>query len=134
MHDSVLPHYAATEQGTRMTEQGQEGFRLSLGGRPVNVFTGPSAYSNSAQIVVSFFDFSFEFNQTVPVESQAGELPGVSTSLVQRIVMSPQHAKAFLNALQQNVDHYEQQFGEIPPAPQLPPQEPPAQENEGESP
>jgi hypothetical protein len=116
-----------------VAEQNPEGFRFSVGGRPVNILTGPSAYCNSAQIVVSFFDFNFDFNQTVPVQAEEGELPAVSTNLVQRIVMSPQHAKAFLNALQQNVDHYERQFGQIPPAPQLP-QEPPAQEDERETP
>ncbi len=31
-----------------------------------------------------------------------------------RIIVSPRHAKRLLRALQENVEHYEQAFGEIP--------------------
>ena len=35
-----------------------------------------------------------------------------------RIILSPQHAKRFMAALQDNINRYEQNFGEIAPATQ----------------
>jgi hypothetical protein len=48
-------------------------------------------------------------------------LPATSVNLVQRVVMSPEHAKAFLELLRESVANYEEQFGEIKPAPKQPP-------------
>lgn len=39
--------------------------------------------------------------------------PEVSNYLVERIVMSPQHTKAFLRVLAENVARYEERMGEI---------------------
>lgn len=33
-----------------------------------------------------------------------------------RVILSPQHAKRFVAAMQDNIGRYEQNFGEIPPA------------------
>jgi hypothetical protein len=33
-----------------------------------------------------------------------------------RVILSPQHAKRFVAALQENINRYEQNFGEIAPA------------------
>ena len=35
-----------------------------------------------------------------------------------RVILSPQHAKRFVAALQENINRYEQNFGEIAPAQQ----------------
>ena len=35
-----------------------------------------------------------------------------------RVILSPQHAKRFVAALQDNISRYEQSFGEITPVPQ----------------
>ena len=35
-----------------------------------------------------------------------------------RVILSPQHAKRFVAALQENINRYEQNFGEITPAQQ----------------
>jgi hypothetical protein len=41
-------------------------------------------------------------------------LPGVpKTKVYARIVMAPQHAKSLSRALTENVEKYEQQYGEI---------------------
>lgn len=41
-------------------------------------------------------------------------LPGVpKTKVYARIIMTPQHAKSFLKALEENIKKYETQFGEI---------------------
>jgi hypothetical protein len=109
-----------------MTEQGQGGLRFSIG--PT---AGPSPYCNNAKITLSFFDFYIEFLQNVPVlGGQTGVPPENAPNLVQRIVMSPEHAKAFLELLGESVANYEKQFGEIKPKPDLPP---PPQANEMES-
>jgi hypothetical protein len=50
----------------------------------------------------------------------ARALPGLPKARVlSRIIMTPQHAKSFLGALEQNLKNYEEQFGpiKIPGAP-----------------
>jgi hypothetical protein len=110
-----------------VTEQGP--FRLSLGSS--GGVGGPTAYSNNVQLLLSSWDITFEFSQFALIPSEEeGQPPVASKIIVQRIVMSPQHAKAFLNILSENLDAWERQFGEI----QLPRQEPnPPQTGEGES-
>jgi hypothetical protein len=62
-------------------------------------------YSNLALISHSPAEFVIDFTRV---------LPGVpKTRVYSRIIMAPQHAKSFLNALQENVSKYEKQFGEI---------------------
>lgn len=62
-------------------------------------------YSNLALISHSPAEFVIDFTRM---------LPGVpKTKVYARIVMTPQHAKSFLKALQDNVGKYEKQFGEI---------------------
>ena len=64
-------------------------------------------YANSVQIRVNLWDFFLMFgniNQSVD---------SVSIQNFQGIYVSPQQAKALLNVLQQNVNQYEQAFGEI---------------------
>lgn len=62
-------------------------------------------YSNLALITHSGAEFVVDFTRIVP---------GVPKSRVYaRIIMTPQHAKSFLNALQENIDKYEKEFGEI---------------------
>ena len=103
-----------------MTEQGKGGlpFSFAPGG---GLSSPPSQYSNGAQIVISVWDFNFEFYHVVPIPSeQEGEPPTLSRSVVQRVVMSPQHAKAFSEILGQNVAAWEQQYGEIQPPPENP--------------
>ena len=66
---------------------------------------GEGIYSNLALITHSPAEFIFDFTRI---------LPGVpKTKVYARIVMAPQHAKSFLNALQENIQKYEAQYGEI---------------------
>lgn len=98
-----------------MTEQGSGGLQFSLGSGGVS---GPTLYANNAQILLSTWDVTIEFSQLVlSVPEQENQPPSVSVGPSQRVIMSPQHAKAFSVILQQNVRQWEQQFGEI----QLPP-------------
>ncbi len=62
-------------------------------------------YSNLALITHSPAEFVIDFTRM---------LPGVpKTKVYACIIMTPQHAKSFLLALQENVGKYESQFGEI---------------------
>jgi len=62
-------------------------------------------YSNLAIISHSPAEFIIDFTRV---------LPGIPKSKISaRIIMTPQHAKMLLGALKDNVEKYENQFGEI---------------------
>ncbi len=62
-------------------------------------------YSNLAIISHSPAEFIIDFTRV---------LPGIPKSKISaRIIMTPQHAKMLLNALKDNVEKFENQFGEI---------------------
>lgn len=73
-------------------------------------------YCNSVQIRVNVWDFFLQFGT---VEQPNPE--NVEITNFQGIYLSPQQAKALLNVLQQNVQHYEQAFGEIKLDPRMTP-------------
>ena len=62
-------------------------------------------YSNLAVIAHSSSEFVFDFIRVMP------NMP--KSKVKSRVIMNAEHAKRFLFALQQNIDKYEQQFGEI---------------------
>ena len=76
----------------------------------------PSRYCNAVEIRVGAWELQFEFSQLTPVFT--GQPPGEEVQLtkqvIERIVMSPQHAKAFQKILNENVSAYEKMFGEFP--------------------
>ncbi len=62
-------------------------------------------YSNLAIITHSASEFVLDFTRV---------MPGVPKARVYaRIIMTPQHAKSLLKALEENIKRYENQFGEI---------------------
>lgn len=62
-------------------------------------------YSNLALITHSPAEFVIDFTRM---------LPGVpKTKVYARVIMTPQHAKSLLRALEENIKKYESQFGEI---------------------
>ena len=62
-------------------------------------------YSNLAIISHSPAEFIIDFTRV---------LPGIPKSKISaRIVMTPQHAKMLLNALRENIEKFENQFGTI---------------------
>ena len=66
---------------------------------------GQGTYSNFALIAFSPAEFFLDFARLVP---------GVPKAVVQsRIIMTPAHVKFLLNALKDNVERFEKQFGEI---------------------
>jgi hypothetical protein len=62
-------------------------------------------YSNLALITHSGAEFVIDFTRIVPGMPRA--------KVYARILMTPQHAKSFMNAMQENIEKYEKQFGEI---------------------
>jgi Protein of unknown function (DUF3467) len=67
-----------------------------------------SVYANSARLNISLWDFKFSFGE---VEEITPDVMRVSEKV--RVLMSPQHAKVFLQVFQQNLKRYEDKFGEI---------------------
>ena len=62
-------------------------------------------YSNLAIITHSPAEFVIDFTRM---------LPGIpKTKVYARVIMTPQHAKSLLRALEENIKKYEAQFGEI---------------------
>lgn len=62
-------------------------------------------YSNLAIISHSPAEFIIDFTRV---------LPGIPKSKISaRIIMTPQHAKMLLSALKENIEKFENQFGEI---------------------
>lgn len=62
-------------------------------------------YSNLVLISHSSAEFVLDFTRM---------LPGVpKTKVYARVIMTPQHAKNLLGALKENVEKYENEFGEI---------------------
>jgi hypothetical protein len=65
-------------------------------------------YANSVQVRVSVWDFFLLFGLAHPTSPDEVQIENQ-----QGIYLSPQQAKALLNVLGQNVNQYEQTFGEI---------------------
>jgi len=62
-------------------------------------------YANLVMIAHSHSEFVFDFIRL---------MPGVPKAKVQsRIILSPDNAKKFVKALQENIDKYENHFGDI---------------------
>lgn len=71
-------------------------------------------YSDFAIVSKNALGFNLDFAQRMP--------GGDQVNIVARIAMSPQHAKLYSKVLAQNVEKYEEEFGEIsiPKAPRPP--------------
>lgn len=72
-------------------------------------------YANLVLIQHSGEEFTLNFIYVFPNMPQG--------KLVSSIVISPEHAKRLMHALEENISRYEAQFGAIPEAP-VPPAEP----------
>jgi hypothetical protein len=83
----------------------------------------PTFYANNANFKTSLWDLTIDFGVIVGQSSTGGpKIQDVAT-----VIMSPQHAKIFVEVLARNIQGYEEQFGEIPRPPQEPPSDPSVQ-------
>lgn len=78
-------------------------------GQQINIELGEKEaegiYSNLAIISHSPAEFVIDFTRI---------LPGVPRARVHaRVIMTPQHARLFMNALEDNIEKFERQYGEI---------------------
>jgi len=72
--------------------------------------TGQGVYANLALISHSGAEFVLDFTRM---------LPGMPKAVVQaRIILTPQHTKGLLKALEDNVRKFEERFGEIKSSPE----------------
>ncbi|MBS1549424.1 MAG: DUF3467 domain-containing protein [Bacteroidetes bacterium] len=71
----------------------------------LNEMVAAGVYCNLALVNHSPSEFVLDFIQMMPGVQQA--------NVRSRVILAPLHAKRVLNALQQNIANYEQQFGEI---------------------
>ena len=79
---------------------GQQQINIELGEKEAE-----GIYANLALISHSAAEVVFDFTRL---------MPGVPKARVySRVIMSPMHAKALLQALTENLDKYEAQYGEI---------------------
>lgn len=62
-------------------------------------------YSNLAIITHSPAEFIIDYTRVTPGVPRA--------RVLSRIIMTPQHMKLLLNAMRENIDRYEEQYGEI---------------------
>jgi len=78
-------------------------------------------YANAVQIIGAAYDFTLEFSANVPIGpvTDPQKPPPIERRNVCRIRMSPQHAKAIIPLLMQNISAYEQQFGKVPLPPDM---------------
>ena len=85
-----------------MTEQQPQGQQINI---ELGEKEAEGIYSNLAIITHSPAEFIIDFTRV---------LPGVPKARVHaRIIMTPQHAKGLLGALEQNLKNYETNFGPI---------------------
>jgi hypothetical protein len=80
-----------------------------VGGQQINIELGEKEaegiYSNLAIITHSPAEFVIDFTRV---------LPGVPKAKVHaRLIMTPQHAKLLMRALEENIGKYEMKFGEV---------------------
>jgi hypothetical protein len=77
-------------------------------------------YVNSALVQLGAFDFRISVGIT-PEDDKPDEVIRLEEQA--QLIMSPQHAKALLRALANNVKKYEEEFGEINLVPKSAPKE-----------
>jgi len=70
-------------------------------------------YSNLVLMTHSASEFIFDFARVLPGAPKA--------KVYARIIMTPQNAKSLLNALQKNLESFEQKHGKIPGVGEFPP-------------
>jgi hypothetical protein len=74
----------------------------------------PAQFSNLAQVIHTNHEFFLEFAQTTGrVQRQDATRGIIEAQLIARLVMTPQHAKQLLHALQENIARFEKKFGPI---------------------
>ena len=85
-----------------MAQQNQQGKQIQV---QLDEKIGQGNYANLALITHSGAEFILDFTRM---------LPGLPKAQVQaRIILTPQHAKGLLQALEDNIKKFEDRFGEI---------------------
>lgn len=72
-----------------------------------------NAYANRVEVNSSVYDLLLTFYQSLPIKNEKGEIISEENCTKVNIAMSPQHAKALMIALNQQINWYEGEFGVI---------------------
>ncbi len=72
-----------------------------------------SMYSNNVTFSAALFDFSMIFGEVVEAEQTSATTANLTVEQKVKIVMSPLHAKVFLDVAVRQLRNYELRFGEI---------------------
>ena len=72
-----------------------------------------SIYSNNVVFTAALFDFSMIFGEVIEKEQISQTTGNVTVEQKVKIIMSPLHAKLFLQVAARQLRAYEQRFGEI---------------------
>lgn len=85
---------------TESQQAGSQQLQIELGPQEAE-----GIYSNLAIITHSPAEFIVDFTRVTPGVPRA--------RVLSRIIMTPQHFKLLLNAMRENMDRFEQQYGEV---------------------
>jgi hypothetical protein len=72
-----------------------------------------SIYSNNVTFSVALFDFSMVFGEVIEAEQVSETIGKLTVEQKVKIIMSPLHAKIFVQMAAVQLRAYEQRFGEI---------------------
>ena len=81
----------------------------AVGMRFVKAPTFNFCYANNAQVTVSNWDFSITFGEGIGTDESGAAMIEQRV----RVSMSPQHMKALVHILRNNLESYERMFGEV---------------------
>jgi len=91
---------ADPKDNNEQLEPGQQQLQIELGEKEAE-----GIYSNLAIITHSPAEFIIDFTRVTPGVPRA--------RVLSRIIMTPQHMKLLMNAMKENMERYEGQFGEV---------------------
>jgi hypothetical protein len=90
----------STDPKEQLEGQQQQQLQIELGEKEAE-----GIYSNLAIITHSPAEFIIDFTRVTPGVPRA--------RVLSRIIMTPQHMKLLMNAMRENMERYEGQFGEV---------------------
>lgn len=93
-----------------LVDESEAPIRDYIGTLPGN---GPMIYTNSIEVVSSFFDVQIKLNHVLSTEIEGDGRRHLKTVHQANVAMSPQHAKSLLDLLGKQLVEYEARFGEI---------------------
>lgn len=70
-------------------------------------------YANRVEVSSSMYDVFISLFQSTPEKDDVGNIIGEDKGVKTNIIMSPQHAKVFVDIMTKQLAQYEQEYGPI---------------------